>query len=84
MLEYERIDISEGIDLNKGDKLKECDICHYWYFLDKKSNYKPYLCNGCNDLMQKVMSYVAVVMCYVLMLLLFLLNEVIIEFIFGI
>ena len=29
MLEYERIDISEGIDLNKSDKSKECDICHY-------------------------------------------------------
>ena len=36
MLEYERINISEGIDPNKSDKSKECDICHYWYFLDKK------------------------------------------------
>ena len=36
MLEYDRIDISEGIDVNKSnDKSKECDICHYWYFLDK-------------------------------------------------
>ena len=33
MLEYERIDISEGIDVNKSnDKSKECDTCHYWYF----------------------------------------------------
>ena len=31
MLEYDRIDISEEIDLNKlNDKSKECDICHYW------------------------------------------------------
>ena len=31
MLEYDRIDISEEIDLNKLiDKSKECDICHYW------------------------------------------------------
>ena len=30
MLEYDRIDISEGTDVNKSsDKLKECDICHY-------------------------------------------------------
>ena len=29
MLEYERIDISEGIDLNKTNLSKECDICHY-------------------------------------------------------
>ena len=24
--------VSEGIDLNKVSELKECDICHYWYF----------------------------------------------------
>ena len=57
MLEYERIDISEEIDLNKSDKSKECDICHYWYFLDKNFNYEPYLCNGCHDLMQKAMNF---------------------------
>ena len=53
MLEYDRIDISEGIDANKTSALKECNICHYWYFLDKNFNYEPYLCNGCHDLMQK-------------------------------
>ena len=34
MLQYERIDVSEGIDLNKSHKLKECMICYYWYFKD--------------------------------------------------
>ena len=29
MLEYERIDISEGIYVNKIDLSKQCDICHY-------------------------------------------------------
>ena len=29
MLQYERIDVSEGIDINKSNKLKECMICHY-------------------------------------------------------
>ena len=32
MIEYERIDISEGIDVNKTNLSKECDICHYSYF----------------------------------------------------
>ena len=32
MLEYNRIDILEGIDVNKINASKECDICHYWYF----------------------------------------------------
>ena len=35
MLECDRIDISEGIDINKTNASKECNICHYWYFLDK-------------------------------------------------
>ena len=26
-------------------------------FLDKNFNYDPYLCNGCHDLMQKVMNF---------------------------
>ena len=57
MLKYERIDISEGIDLNKSNKSKECDICHYRYFSDKNFNYEPNLCNGCHDLMQKTMNF---------------------------
>ena len=27
MLEYDRIDISEGSDLGKRNKSRECDIC---------------------------------------------------------
>ena len=57
MLEYERIDISEGTDVNKTKLSKECDICHYWYFKDIGFEYEPYLCNACHDLMQKAMSF---------------------------
>ena len=57
MREYDRIDISEGIDINKTSASKECDVCHYWYFLDKSFNYEPYLCNGCHDLMQKAINF---------------------------
>ena len=57
MLEYDRIDMSEGIDTNKASTSKECNISHYWYFLDKNFNYEPYLCNGFHDLMQKAMSF---------------------------
>ena len=34
MLEYDGIDISEGIDINKTNASKECDIRYYWHFLD--------------------------------------------------
>ena len=57
MLKYERIDVSEGSDVNKSDKSKECNLCHHWYFLDKNFNYEPYLCNGCHDLMEKTVSF---------------------------
>ena len=53
MLEYDRIDVSEGIDVNKTNKSKECVLCHYWYFLDKNVSYGPYLCDGCYNIMQK-------------------------------
>ena len=56
MLEYDRVDILEGIDIDKKNKSKEFNICHYWYFLDKSFKYDPYLCNRCHDLMQKAMS----------------------------
>ena len=63
MLEYDRIDMSEGIDVNKTNLSKECDLCHYWYLKNIGFKYESYLCNGCHDLMQKAMSfnYVAVV-----------------------
>ena len=57
MLEYDRIDILEGIDMNKTSSSKECDVCHCWYFLDKNFNYEQYLCNVCHDLMQKAMNF---------------------------
>ena len=57
MLEYDRIDISEGIDTDKTSASKEYNICHYWYFVDKKFNYEPHLCNGCHDLIQKAMNF---------------------------
>ena len=31
MLYYDRINVSEGIDVNKTSESKKCDICHYWY-----------------------------------------------------
>ena len=64
MVEYNRIDISEGTDVNKTNLSKECDICHYWYFKDIGFNYDPYLCNGCHNLMQKAMSFNNVAVVY--------------------
>ena len=36
MLEYDRIDLSEGIDVNKNTLTsKECYLCGCWYFINK-------------------------------------------------
>ena len=65
MLEYDRIDMLEGIDVNKTSASKECDIWHYWYFKGIGFTYEPYLCNGCHDLMEKAMSFNGVAIVYV-------------------
>ena len=65
MIEYEKIDISEGIDVNKTNLSKECDICHYWYFKDISFKYEPCLCNGCNDLMQKAIGFNNIAIAYI-------------------
>ena len=65
MLEYDRIDILEGVDGNKTSLSRQCDICHYWYFKNIGFKYEPYLCNVCHDLMQKAMSFNNVAVVYV-------------------
>ena len=45
MLYYDRIDVSEGIDVNKTSASKESDVCHYWYF----SNYSFEVSNECRQ-----------------------------------
>ena len=50
MLQYDKIDASEGIDVNKTSCLKECMLCHYWYFKDVGFKLEKHVCNGCHDL----------------------------------
>ena len=51
MLQYEKIDASEGIDLNKTSASKECELCHYWLFKSVGFNFEEYVCNRCYDLL---------------------------------
>ena len=65
MLEYARIDISEGIDFKKTNASKECKIYYYWYFKDIAFKYKPHLCNGCHGLIQISVSFNNITIVYV-------------------
>ena len=49
LLYFDIIDVSEEIDVNKRSASKECDTCHYWYFLNKGFMFQPYVCNRCHD-----------------------------------
>ena len=51
MICYDRIDVSEGIDVNKTSASKEYDICHYLYFLNNSFRFQPNVCNKYQDLL---------------------------------
>ena len=57
MLEFDKINISEGIDVNKTNESKKCMLCRYWYFLNKNFSYGPFLCDGCYNIMQKSINF---------------------------
>ena len=70
MLEYDRIYISEGIDVSKTNLSKECDYLKMnalslLVFKDIRFKYEPYLCNGFHDLMQKTVSFNSIAIAYI-------------------
>ena len=52
MLQYKKIDVSEGIGLNKTSASKECELCHYWFFKDVGFKFEELFCNRCHDLLK--------------------------------
>ena len=54
---YERIDVSEGIYVNKISVSKECDICQYCYFLYFSFKFEPNVCNRYHDLLMMSMNF---------------------------
>ena len=57
MLEYDRIDNSEGIDSTRNKLVsRECWMCHFCFFIDKNFNFDERLCNGCHDMNMKAIS----------------------------
>ena len=56
MLQYQKLDISEGIDINKTSASKECELCHYWFFKDIGFKFEEHVYNKCQDLLTIVYS----------------------------
>ena len=51
MWQYEKIDVSEGIGINKANLTEECLLCHYWYFKYVGYKLEPHVGNKCHDLL---------------------------------
>ena len=56
MLYFDRTGASEGIDISKPNPSKECDICHYLYFLDRGFMFQLHVCNKCQDVLMMSMN----------------------------
>ena len=57
MLYYDRNDISKGIDVGKSNNIKDCMICHYWFF-NYGFYFQDYLCNGFHDLTMLIVNII--------------------------
>ena len=79
MLQCERVDISEGINIDTTNASKECKICYYWYFGTLKILVLS---------MSRIFAMVVMVLCkkllVLMILLLFMVKEVLAELTFGI
>ena len=51
MLQNEKCDVSEGIDVNETSLSKECMLCHYWYFKDVGFRFELHVCNKCHNIL---------------------------------
>ena len=66
MLEYDRIDNSEGIDSTRNKLVsRECWLCCFWFFINKNFNFDQRLCDGCHDMNIKGVSINNLAIAYV-------------------
>ena len=56
MLYFDRIDVSEEIDVNKTSESKKSHICCYWYFLNIRIKFQRHVCNGWHDFLMMSMN----------------------------
>ena len=60
MLYFDTIEVSDGIDVNKTIASKECDICHYCYFLNYSFKFQPNVCNISHDFLMMFMNLIMI------------------------
>ena len=56
-MQYETITGDEEIDHSRNiNTSRFCDVCKFWFLLDKNFNYEDYACNGCHNLLMMAFS----------------------------
>ena len=60
MIYYDRTDVFEGLDVNKTSASKECDVCHYWYFLTYSFKFLRNVWNICHDLLMMFVFFLSI------------------------
>ena len=49
MLYYDRIDVSEGIDVSRTNESRRYITCNYHYFLKVNFRFQSKVCDCCHD-----------------------------------
>ena len=57
MLYLKRTDVFKRTDFNKTGVSNECNICHYWYFLNKGFKFQLNACIGCHYLLMMPINF---------------------------
>ena len=65
MIYFDRIDVTEGIDVKKTSASNECDICHYWYFSNYSFKFQPNVCKSCHNLLRISMKLSVIAILYI-------------------
>ena len=51
MLYFDRTDVCKRFGVKKTKASNECDVCHYWYFLNYSFKFQPNVYNRWHDLL---------------------------------
>ena len=50
-----RTDIFDSSDVNTNKTSKECMVCDFWYFVDKRYRVQGFVCNDCHNILMMSM-----------------------------
>ena len=55
MVYCSRTDIFDSSDVNTSKTSKECMVCDFWDFVDKRYRFQGFVCNYCHNILMMSM-----------------------------